>query len=71
MYDSKSGRDFLERNGLVEAYRGPLSSIDTRSLSVHSEPWDGRTAVPGQFYSVLDGAPDNGLTMEWPPRLEG
>jgi len=69
MPDKKSGRTFLERSGIVKAYRNPEPRIEPRAMSVHNglnlQP---PLPLPGLQWP-LDGElspPDRHETVEWP-----
>lgn len=38
MYDRKSGRSFLERNGLIPSHRNPMPAVSPSDFKVHSIP---------------------------------
>jgi hypothetical protein len=68
MPDTKSGVNFLERSGLLFAYRNPVPQISPAELLVHSIPLTAPLPLP-ELQRGLEGspaAPARGQTKHWP-----
>ena len=68
MPDTKSGVNFLERSGLLFAYRNPAPKISPLDFLVHSIPLEAPLPLP-ELQRGLEGspaAPSRGQTKEWP-----
>jgi hypothetical protein len=68
MPDTKSGLSFLERTGMLNAYRNPAPRVSPDDLLVHSIPLKTPFPLP-ELQRGLDGspsAPARGQTNEWP-----
>ena len=68
MPDTKSGVSFLERSGLLMAYRNPSPRFSPSELLVHSIPLQAPLPLP-ELQRGLEGspaAPARGQTKNWP-----
>lgn len=62
-----SARNFLERIGILKAYRNPMPAMTTGASLVHEIPLSPPLPLP-ELLGFLDGepAPDRGKTLSWP-----
>lgn len=70
MYDSKSGLQFLRRNGIVPALFFPLPRIEPAAHGVHQYSLEGVTP-PADYVAPFEGEPppDRYQALAFPPPL--
>ena len=65
-----NGLNFLERIGVVPAYRQPSPALDVQALEAVSLDLADWTPLADQLgHYDGDPPPDRGQTLEWPPEL--
>jgi hypothetical protein len=64
---SRSPRRFLERRGLAETYRKPMSTVNLNALKVRDYPLEPPLPLPDfQRYTQGNPVPDRATSVEWP-----
>ena len=64
---SRSAKHFLERRGLVETYRKPMSTVSLNALRVRDYPLEPPLPLPSyQGYTQGNPPPDRAKSAEWP-----
>lgn len=64
---SRSPRRFLERRGLIETHRKPMSTVCLASLRTRDYPLEPPLPLPDYIaYTQGEPQPDRGTSKEWP-----
>jgi hypothetical protein len=64
---SRSPKKYLERRGIFETHRKPMSTVSLNSLNLRDYPIQPPFPVMGlRQYTQGDPVPDRGISKEWP-----
>jgi hypothetical protein len=67
MIVSRSAKKYLERRGIFDTHRKPMSTASLNSLRVRDYPLEPPFPIPElRQYTQGDPVPDRGVSKEWP-----